>query len=103
MDSTEDWETAGFIGVDSALVWIGDPAYVGDRRSGTTAFEERFPEGWDQFASEMGSETSAWRVTFEKGHEGLGVALLAVDDGMYAVDVRRDEDGRVAEARILFD
>jgi hypothetical protein len=103
MDEAGTWTTVGFIGVDSAMVWVGDPAYFGDRRSGESNFEQRFPEGWDQFVSEMAPTGGAWSVRFASGHDGLGGALLPVDDGLYAVEVRRDEYGRVAEARIVFE
>lgn len=78
----------GHIGVDSGLVWIGDPCYIMsnkyDRKKGFDyykACEELGDKVWNSF-------------NYELGHEGLGILTNTYDeDGTYPVYALVEEKG----------
>lgn len=95
------WEKAGVIGVDAGLCWIGDPCYC------VTPDANSHPaKTWDEFCEKLHRmETDGvaqWNYAL--GHAGLGVSVeTGYGDGTYPVYVRRNREGRVIEARVIFD
>jgi len=71
----------GQVGVDSGLIWIGDPCYV--------IHEDNLPstlgKDWPGFCDELGEEfTKAF--DFPEGYEGLGICTATTyGDGVYNV------------------
>lgn len=93
------WEKAGVIGVDAGLCWIGDPCYVfGDDASHQIV-------SWEEFCEKLKSKekdgVAQWQ--YDLGHDGLGVSVsTGYGDGAYPVYVRRNSEGRIAEAKVVF-
>ncbi len=96
------WETVGSIAVDSGTCWIGDPCYF--------LQEEHRWENWLAFVAELEKRDAELTTThsaivfpFDHGAEGMGICTsTGWGDGEYPVEVRRTEDGRVAELRVVF-
>ena len=95
------WERVGVVGVDSGLVWVGDPCYLyeEDERAAMgktyedflTILRDREVDGVAQF-------------NYDQRRPGFGVALYTANgDGLYPVEVRRDIGGRVVEMRVRFE
>ena len=94
-----DWEKVGVIGVDAGLCWIGDSCYVVSKDA-SHVFET-----WDQFCDQLFKDeiegVKQWNYT--KGHPGLGVSVsTGYGDGCYPVYVKRNQEGRIAEAKVVF-
>ena len=103
--NTFEWETVGEIGVDAGLCWIGDPCYIIHPDS----LPEDIGKDWDEFCNRLFERESkvnhggASQWNYDKGHSGLGVTVsTGYGDGMYPVQVRRNNEGRVAEVRVVF-
>jgi hypothetical protein len=93
-----DWEKIAEIGVDSAMVWVGDPLY-----SMPPSDRHPFAGGWDGLVADL--DDRSYETT---GFAEFGVLGVAVQsgwgDGTYPVFVRRDpSSGRVVELRVAFD
>jgi hypothetical protein len=95
----QQWEQAGVCGVDSGMIWIGDPSYC------VTPDAEDHPAAtWMEFCRQTDDMEAAKQFHFARGHAGLGVCVRSgYGDGLYPVYVRRDANGRVKEARIVFE
>ena len=95
----ELWKKVGIIGVDAGLCWIGDPCYCV-----TPDANEHPAKTWKGFCRELfktKGETKQWN--YKKGHPGLGVTIhTGYGDGVYEVYVKKNEDGRVSEAKVVF-
>jgi len=92
-----DWERVGMIGVDAGLCWVGDPCYC------VTPDADNHPaKTWKEFCKKMGNkETKQWN--YRKGHPGLGVSVhTGYGDGVYAVFVKKQSDGRIKELKVVF-
>jgi hypothetical protein len=84
------WETVGKMGVDAGLCWIGDPCYC------VTPDAEGHPaQTWGEFCDIIGSDDVHEFKTGVCVSTGYG-------DGVYPVQIRRDDNGRVAEVRVKF-
>jgi hypothetical protein len=84
----------GTVGVDSGMVWIGDPAYLGSRDTG-------FKKAHKDLMSGKVHGPTAFK--FKMGHAGLGVATTTgFGDGSYPVMATYDRDGRVSKVEIEF-
>ena len=82
-------ELVGYCGVDSGLIWIGDPCYIKD-----TEFADE--KDWSGFCNSLKDE----RVTKENNS-----GVLCGDfggDGEFPVYVTRNKDGRVKKMEIVF-
>lgn len=92
------WEKAGVIGVDAGLCWIGDPCYCV-----TPDANEHPAKTWDEFCDKLGSkDVKQW--DYARGHPGLGVSMQSgYGDGPYNVYIRRNREGRIAAAMVVFD
>lgn len=93
------WEKVGVIGVDAGLCWIGDPCYVVSKDA-SNVFET-----WDEFCSQLFkneiSGVKQWN--YAMGHAGLGVSVsTGYGDGEYPVYVKRNTEGRITEAKVVF-
>jgi hypothetical protein len=95
------WEKVGVVGVDSGLLWVGDPCYLyeEDERAAMgqtyedflTILRDREVDGVAQF-------------NYTQRRPGFGVALYTANgDGLYPLEVRRDVAGRVVEMRVIFE
>lgn len=99
----ERFERAGVIGVDAGLCWIGDPCYVV-----TPDCTEHPARSWNEFCNLLQEEGHDQRgfTQFEcrRGPDGLGVCVsTGHGDGVYPVYVRKNQSGRIAEVRVIFD
>ena len=91
------WEQVGTFGVDAGLCWIGDPCYVmGDDASSRVT-------DWMGFCENLSSSGHD-----KNGHstplgDGTGIAIsTGYGDGCYPVFIKRSDEGRVAEVKIVF-
>lgn len=98
------WEPVGVIGVDSGLCWIGDPSYcvTPDAPEHPANTWETFLEKLDEKQHRTKDESVA-QWFFGLDHPGLGVSIAAGGgDGVFPVLVRRNHEGQVIEARVIF-
>lgn len=89
-----EWKEIGHVGVNSGMCWLGDPAQV-------LKPENVMGEGkdWADFSREVHSHPDFGANEFPK----YGVAVVAgYGDGKYPVMIKRNEDGRISEVRIVF-
>jgi len=94
----EKWEQAGECGVDTGLIWIGDPCYI----LGEDANQQP-SKTWSEFCSTIDQEGPAQQYNYKNGDSGLGVLVKGFDgDGCYPVFVKTDKRGNVMEAKIVF-
>jgi hypothetical protein len=99
MGHPKGFELAGHIGVDAGICWIGDPCYVIHSTDDNT---EVLGKDWEEFCKKLGN-SNVIKFPYAHGHEGLGVVVnTGYGDGFYPVYVRKVE-GRVMEARVVFD
>jgi hypothetical protein len=102
MNPMKDLELAGYVGVDSGQVIVGDPCYLNEW---DTNQDEPFST-LDQkgLYSYMGAcEATLSDDGFGSLNNGLAVALSSgYGDGNYPVYVKRNDDGRIALAIIDF-
>jgi hypothetical protein len=89
----EGWERAGVVGVDSAMLWIGDPCYVLHR-----ALPKEVGRDWDNFCK----INMKIRTNPKQFQRGIGVNFLLGADGVYPVYVRKDARGVVVAAKVEF-
>lgn len=97
--SVVDWEYIGNCDVDAGLIHIGDPCYL-------SPYDDDEPRGpytdWGQFCDLIGDEDHI-SLNHELGHPGLGVVVRpGYGDGSYPVYITRNDDGAIAEVRIVF-
>jgi hypothetical protein len=87
-DDTASGEVIGHVGVDSGMVWLGDPCYIAGRDSDALvdSILADQPDGISTPLGELG-----------------GIAVTTPDgDGVFPVLVHRDGDGRVLSVEIDF-
>lgn len=97
------WEQVGVIGVDAGLCWIGDPCYCV-----TPDASEHPAKTWGEFCTALAAKeeksgdnrVAQWNT--KRGQAGLGVTVDTGGDGVYPVSVRRNKEGRIIEARVVF-
>lgn len=94
-----DWQKVGVIGVDAGLCWIGDPCYVVSKDA-SHVFKT-----WDEFCDQLSEDeisgVKQWNSS--KGRPGLGVSVsTGYGDGEYPVYVKRNQEGRISEAKVVF-
>jgi hypothetical protein len=98
-----NWEMAGVIGVDAGLCWIGDPCYIMGKDA-----NEHPVKTWREFCEKLHKHEETkndgvMQWNYKLGHEGLGVSIGCFGgDGTYPVYVRRDADGLILEAKVVF-
>ncbi len=94
------WERAGYVGVDAGLVMVGDPCYqLLDSPSGPHPIHN-----WPAFCAHhhnSGKGVTDLNDHWPNGHVGV-VVNSGLGDGLYPVDIRRDEQGNIAELRVKF-
>ena len=101
---------AGFAGVDSGTIYIGDPGYIIDAKSEDSTPGNPEPMGWDEFVSNFqdgehhaaDGEAPAGTV-----HEPIGkFSGIAFNsghgDGLYPVYITLADDGSIEAAMISF-
>lgn len=89
----EGFELVGYCGVDTATIIIGDPCNV--------CFDSK-----NMFENMDVKQQQPYicQINYEAGHPGAGVLLSSgYGDGYYPVYIRKNEDDRIVEVRILFD
>jgi|688.fasta_scaffold22546_12 hypothetical protein len=75
----------GVIGVDSGLVWIGDPCYLLDDERPKSVGKD-WSEFCDIINTNKDEETSSIPFNYDMGHKGLGVCSSTKwGDGTYPV------------------
>lgn len=91
------WEKVGIIGVDAGLCWIGDPCYCI-----TPDCTDHPAETWSEFCDKI-SDGNYTQFKYKLGHNGLGVCVQSgYGDGSYPVFIKRTDDGRVKEVKVVF-
>lgn len=102
--SKTKWVEVGEIGVDAGLCWVGDPCYIM-----TPEASESPAETWHEFCdklwekAEKSGHEGVVQWQYRLGHDGLGVSVqTGYGDGTYPVYVRYNEEGRVAEVKVVF-
>jgi hypothetical protein len=96
----DGWEKVGVVGVDAGLVWLGDPCYILHTKK-----PKAIGKDWGDLAKSLDLRlgNDAVQMNYDKGHPGLGVIVTSgYGDGEYPVEVRRLEDGTIAEVRVVF-
>ena len=92
------WHEAGSVGVDAGLCWVGDPCYI----LHTDEKPKAIGEDWSDFCNLL-SHPTVQQFNYDMGHAGLGVCVsTGYGDGLYPVEVRYSDEGRVAELRVTF-
>lgn len=99
--SDDEWQQIGVVPVDAGCLLIVDPCYLRD-----VLFEgNKQIEAWYQRAVVEGGRDH-WPVTHQDrkgGQMDLGHFVSTGEgDGIYPVEARFAEDGRIAEVRIRF-
>ena len=104
-----DWKKVGKVSVDAGILWLGDPCYIMHPWNG---IPKDVGKSWDEFVeilSEKEKKSKAKDVetglqfNHDGGYEGLGVVVsTGYGDGIYDVFVKNDDDGRIAEVKIVF-
>lgn len=97
----------GKIGVDSGLVWIGDPCYLLDGDKPESVGKD-WGEFCDIFKENEEKETRSISFNYDMGHEGLGVCSSTKwGDGTYPVygifekgDTRKSPNGILIDFEI---
>jgi hypothetical protein len=85
---TEDDELIGYVGVDSGMVWLGDPCYIAGRDSDALV-DSILADQTGGIATPLG-DLGGFAVTTPYG------------DGVYPVRVHRDAGGRVLRLEVDF-
>ena len=92
----QTWTQIGFIGIDAGGCWIGDPCYLRPDSNGPDGPAEGSPAGpWVGFINWLGDADA-------KEHPLGCVVSTGHGDGCYPVEVRRTNDGSIAEVRVRF-
>lgn len=86
-----DWEFVGAVGVDSAQILIGDPCYFLTEEKYKELINIRKKYNWKRSTVKLPYKMSCGIVT----SSGYG-------DGVYNVYIKKNDDGRVMEAKIVF-
>ena len=95
---SEKWEQIGVIGVDAGLCWLGDPCYV----LHTDKTPKSIGKNWSEFCDII-TKKDNHQFNYDAGHPGLGVVVsTGYGDGCYPVEIRRNDEGRIAEVRVKF-
>ena len=109
-----DWECIGKIGVDAGLCWIGDPCYFiqndffeedtnKDDRSTVFKSWRKFLDKLNELSGDRNKAPTIASFPYKLGHEGLGVCIsTGYGDGTYPVFVRKNQEGRIAEVKVVF-
>lgn len=99
------WVKIGEIGVDSGLVWLGDPCYILHRENGPP---ESVGKNWPEFCATLAEPKPkcaprAKSYNYDFGHEGLGVCVsTAHSDGTYDVMAQLGTHGAILAVKIKF-
>ena len=100
--SNQEGELAGFCFVDSGQIMIGDPCYLSN-------YVDDGDEQWDlsnkygKYTYQGASASSLSTDGFGELGGGLAVAVSSgYGDGSYPVYIKRDDNGRIASATIIF-
>ncbi len=95
------WEKVGEIGVDAGLCWVGDPCYImGEDASSHPC------KTWNEFCDKLqrGEKKGIMQWNYPLGHAGLGVTVeTGYGDGVYPVYVKRNDEGRIMQVKVMFD
>ncbi len=92
------WEEIGVCGVDSGLIWLGDPCYCI-----TPDASEHPAPTWPEFYAQLPEGADTHQFKYKHGHAGLGVVVRNwYGDGEYPVLVQRNADGHIVKAMIDF-
>lgn len=101
IDSFNNVVLAGYIGVDSGQIMIGDPCYLDGWDSNSN--DEWDIEGKEGQYCYQGVSATTIRDTYGEIGDGRAVAMSSgYGDGQYPVYVQLDEDNRVVLAVIDF-
>ena len=95
------FEVVGSIGVDAGLCWIGDPCYI---IHSTDDNSQALGKNWHEFCDKLKDPSVvAQSFNYPMGHEGLGVCVsTGYGDGVYPVIVKKNKEGTIIEARVIF-
>lgn len=106
MAKNKMWEKVGVVGVDSGLIWLGDPCYI-------IHSDDKNPdlgENWSEFCKQLYPDDETHpndgvrQWTYGIGRSGLGVTVgTGWGDGVYDVVVQKDSSGRIMRVMIDFD
>ncbi len=86
------WEHVGYVGVDSGMIWVGDPCYIMPDSSAINPGAD-----WNEFCNKINDAvpTQNW--------DEIGISIHQFGgDGSYPVFIRRGKDGLVSDVRISF-
>ena len=86
------WERVGNVGVDSGLIWVGDPCYIMPDNADLNPGAD-----WYEFCDKLDNT-----VPSQEWNAGISIQHFG-GDGSYPVFIRRGRDGLVAEVKIVFD
>lgn len=109
MFNTPKWELAGYCGVDSGQILFTDPCYL-DRwvpQSHSDEFDYNDDPPLTPRPYSYEGACNATLSAFKAGQLDEGVDGVCVStgygDGRYPVYVLKNKEGRIVEAKILFD
>jgi len=98
-----EWQEVGRIGVDAGCIMISDPCY-----SATPDCNSHPAKTWQEFCELLDKgefyKNGFQQLNYKGGHSGLGVVVESgYGDGCYPVFVKKNKEGRVIEAKVVFD
>jgi hypothetical protein len=88
------WEKVGEIGVDAGLCWVGDPCYCV-----TPDCTSHPAKTWGEFCKKIKARDCD--RGFKQWDSGVSVSS-GYGDGEYPVYIKRNDDGLIAEVKVVF-
>lgn len=99
----EGWESAGIVGVDAGILYLGDPCYIFHTDETVKDLGKDWLNFCDILDKKGQDKTGFAQFKLNNGTDGLGVVVsTGYGDGGYEVLIRKNKHGRVAAVMVEF-